>query len=144
MADTVVTGPCAKKDRSQQWLPQAGQDRTDFAGRAGGQLSVKDNRFNGGGMLAVRLGPCSSAPAQRRHRPAFGDGVRRLVSVPSGKALSIGKEFVGKRSPTAFILYGPYTGSADQRITLVDGSGLPAERTSKSYWRGEGMRPRVR
>ncbi|MFC6561080.1 hypothetical protein [Nonomuraea cavernae] len=42
------------------------------------------------------------------------------MSVPSGKALSIGKEFAGKRPPTAFILYGPYTGSADQRVTLVN------------------------
>ncbi|MEV4289525.1 sigma-70 family RNA polymerase sigma factor [Nonomuraea bangladeshensis] len=77
--------------------------------------------FNGGGMLAVRLRPCASVPAQRWHRPTFSDGVRRLVSVPSGKALSIGKEFVGKRPPTAFILYGPYTGSADQSITFANG-----------------------
>ncbi|MGA5759696.1 sigma-70 family RNA polymerase sigma factor [Nonomuraea bangladeshensis] len=77
--------------------------------------------FNGGGMLAVRLRPCASVPAQHWHRPTFSDGVRRLVSVPSGKALSIGKEFVGKRPPTAFILYGPYTGSADQSITFANG-----------------------
>nr|BFE84245.1 hypothetical protein GCM10020093_068460 [Planobispora longispora] len=43
----------------------------------------------------------------------------RLVNVPTGMALSIGKEFGGKHPPTAFILYGAYTGSADQLITLV-------------------------
>ncbi|MEV0197168.1 hypothetical protein [Nonomuraea sp. NPDC050691] len=75
--------------------------------------------FNGGGMRAVRLSRCSDAPAQRWDSPTFSDGVPRLISVPYGMALSIGKEFVGKRPPTAFILYGAYTGSSEQRITLM-------------------------
>ncbi|MGW3363911.1 ricin-type beta-trefoil lectin domain protein [Streptosporangium canum] len=71
MADTVVTGPCAKQDKSQQWLPQAGQDRTNFAGRAGGKLSVKDNRDGGavvregkGEFVAELLGGLASSPTQ--------------------------------------------------------------------------------
>ncbi|GAA4530332.1 sigma-70 family RNA polymerase sigma factor [Nonomuraea ferruginea] len=75
--------------------------------------------FNGGGIRTVQLTPCSAAPAQRWNRPTFSDGVPRLVNVSTGMALSIGKEFGGKRPPTAFILYGAYTDSADQRITLV-------------------------
>ncbi|QYC41532.1 Ricin-type beta-trefoil lectin domain protein [Nonomuraea coxensis DSM 45129] len=52
MAGTVVTAACAKKDKSQQWLPQAGQDKTNFASRAGGKkLSVKDNQ-DGGAVVA--------------------------------------------------------------------------------------------
>ncbi|MEZ7128821.1 ricin-type beta-trefoil lectin domain protein [Nonomuraea sp. AD125B] len=52
MADTVVTAACVKKDKSQQWLPQAGQDKTNFANRAGGKkLSIKDNR-DGGAVVA--------------------------------------------------------------------------------------------
>ncbi|WP_049558745.1 RICIN domain-containing protein [Nonomuraea sp. SBT364] len=43
-AGTVVTRPCVQRDRSQQWLPQAGQEQTGFAARAGGKLAVKDNR----------------------------------------------------------------------------------------------------
>ncbi|MFG1941621.1 sigma-70 family RNA polymerase sigma factor [Nonomuraea sp. NPDC048826] len=74
--------------------------------------------FNGGGIRTVLLRPCSTAPAQRWSRPGFSDGVPRLVNVPTGMALSIGKEFGGTRPPTAFILYGAYTDSADQRITL--------------------------
>ncbi|MDA0638213.1 sigma-70 family RNA polymerase sigma factor [Nonomuraea sp. MCN248] len=77
--------------------------------------------FNGGGIRAVQLVPCSAAPDQRWSRPAFSDGVPRLVNVPTGMALSIGREFGGKRPPTAFILYGAYTDSADQRITFRDG-----------------------
>ncbi|MEU7990135.1 ricin-type beta-trefoil lectin domain protein [Streptosporangium canum] len=71
MADTVVTGPCAKQDKSQQWLPQAGQDRTNFAGRAGGKLSVKDNRDGGavvregkGEFVAELLGGLAASPTQ--------------------------------------------------------------------------------
>ncbi|MEV4186191.1 ricin-type beta-trefoil lectin domain protein [Streptosporangium canum] len=71
MADTVATGPCAKQDKSQQWLPQAGQDRTNFAGRAGGKLSVKDNRDGGavvrdgkGEFVAELLGGLASSPTQ--------------------------------------------------------------------------------
>ncbi|MEU6788736.1 sigma-70 family RNA polymerase sigma factor [Nonomuraea angiospora] len=82
-----------------------------------------DVAFNGGGMRAVRLSRCSGAAAQRWHTPTFSDGVPRLISVPSGMALSIGKEFAGQRPPTAFILYGAYTGSLDQRITLVSTRG---------------------
>ncbi|MEU6723657.1 ricin-type beta-trefoil lectin domain protein [Nonomuraea wenchangensis] len=52
MTDTVVTAACVKKDKSQQWLPQAGQDTTNFANRAGGKkLSIKDNR-DGGAVVA--------------------------------------------------------------------------------------------
>ncbi|WP_091085228.1 RICIN domain-containing protein [Nonomuraea wenchangensis] len=52
MADTVVTAACVKKDKSQQWLPEAGQDKTNFANRAGGKkLSIKDNR-DGGAVVA--------------------------------------------------------------------------------------------
>ncbi|MER7369242.1 ricin-type beta-trefoil lectin domain protein [Nonomuraea wenchangensis] len=52
IADTVVTAACVKKDKSQQWLPQASQDKTNFANRAGGKkLSVKDNR-DGGAVVA--------------------------------------------------------------------------------------------
>ncbi|WP_214417023.1 sigma-70 family RNA polymerase sigma factor [Sphaerisporangium fuscum] len=75
--------------------------------------------FNGGGMRTVRLTSCSSASTQRWSTPGFSDGVPRLINNPTGMALSIGKEFAGKRPPTTFILYGPYTGSADQRITLT-------------------------
>ncbi|MFG6202488.1 sigma-70 family RNA polymerase sigma factor [Nonomuraea sp. JJY05] len=82
-----------------------------------------DVAFNGGGMRAVRLSRCSDASAQRWHTPTFSDGVPRLISVSSGMSLSIGKEFAGKRPPTAFILYGAYTGSLDQRITLVSTRG---------------------
>ncbi|MFI6457359.1 sigma-70 family RNA polymerase sigma factor [Streptosporangium amethystogenes] len=119
----VAALPCA--DPRTAWRTRGGAQRFQLVNVAGGRCLAAGEQydtvaFNGGGMLAVRLRPCSSAPAQRWHRPAFSDGVRRLVSVPSGKALSIGKEFAGKRPPTAFILYGPYTGSADQRITLVD------------------------
>ncbi|WP_169750064.1 ricin-type beta-trefoil lectin domain protein [Streptosporangium amethystogenes] len=71
MADTVVTGPCAKKDRSQQWLPEAGQDKTNFAARAGGKLSVKDNRDGGavvrdgkGEFVAELLGGLASSPTR--------------------------------------------------------------------------------
>ncbi|MFD8528454.1 ricin-type beta-trefoil lectin domain protein [Streptosporangium canum] len=71
MADTVVTGPCAKQEKSQQWLPQAGQDRTNFAGRAGGKLSVKDNRDGGavvregkGEFVAELLGGLAASPTQ--------------------------------------------------------------------------------
>ncbi|WP_156056409.1 ricin-type beta-trefoil lectin domain protein [Streptosporangium roseum] len=71
MADTVVTGPCAKQDTSQQWLPQAGQDRTNFAGRAGGKLSIKDNRDGGavvregkGEFVTELLGGLASSPTQ--------------------------------------------------------------------------------
>ncbi|WP_133061672.1 ricin-type beta-trefoil lectin domain protein [Streptosporangium minutum] len=71
MADTVVTGPCAKQDKSQQWLPQAGQDRTNFAARAGGKLAIKDNRDGGavvrdgkGEFVAELLGGLASAPTQ--------------------------------------------------------------------------------
>ncbi|SFJ99885.1 Ricin-type beta-trefoil lectin domain-containing protein [Streptosporangium canum] len=71
MADTVVTGPCAKQDKSQQWLPQAGQDRTNFAGRAGGKLAVKDNRDGGavvregkGEFVAELLGGLAASPTQ--------------------------------------------------------------------------------
>ncbi|MEV4378910.1 ricin-type beta-trefoil lectin domain protein [Streptosporangium sp. NPDC049644] len=71
MADTVVTGPCAKKDRSQQWLPQAGQDRTNFTARSGGQLSVKDNRDGGavvrdgkGEFVAEPLDGLASSPTR--------------------------------------------------------------------------------
>jgi hypothetical protein len=86
--------------------------------------------FNGGGIWTVRLASCSNAPAQRWKRPRFSDGVPRLISVPTGAALSIGKEFGGKRPPTAFILYGAYTGSADQRITLVASTQRDASRTA--------------
>lgn len=75
--------------------------------------------FNGGGMRAVRLASCANVLTQRWGTPRFSDGVPRLVNLPTGMALSIGKEFAGKRPPTVFILYGAYTGSADQRITLV-------------------------
>ncbi|WP_051751522.1 sigma-70 family RNA polymerase sigma factor [Streptosporangium amethystogenes] len=120
----VAALPCA--DPRTAWRMRGGAQRFQLVNVADGRCLAAGEQydtvaFNGGGMLAVRLRPCSSAPAQRWHRPAFSDGVRRLVSVPSGKALSIGKEFAGKRPPTAFILYGPYTGSADQRVTLVDG-----------------------
>ncbi|MFI6457360.1 ricin-type beta-trefoil lectin domain protein [Streptosporangium amethystogenes] len=71
MADTVVTGPCAKKDKSQQWLPEAGQDRTNFTARAGGKLSIKDNRDGGavvrdgkGEFVAELLGGLASSPTQ--------------------------------------------------------------------------------
>ncbi|MGW5487795.1 RICIN domain-containing protein [Streptosporangium sandarakinum] len=115
--------PCA--DPRTAWRTRGGAQRFQLVNVVSGRCLAAGERydtvaFNGGGMLAVRIRPCASVPAQRWHRPAFSDGVRRLVSVPSGKALSIGKEFAGKRPPTAFILYGPYTGSADQRVTLVD------------------------
>ncbi|MFI6796103.1 sigma-70 family RNA polymerase sigma factor [Streptosporangium canum] len=120
----VAALPCA--DPRTAWRTRGGAQQFQLVNVASGRCLAAGERydtvaFNGGGMLAVRLKLCASAPAQRWHRPAFSDGVRRLVSVPSGKALSIGKEFAGKRPPTAFILYGPYTGSADQRVTLVDG-----------------------
>ncbi|MET8387185.1 sigma-70 family RNA polymerase sigma factor [Streptosporangium canum] len=120
----VAALPCA--DPRTAWRTRGGAQQFQLVNVVSGRcLAVGEQydtvAFNGGGMLAVRLKPCASGPAQRWHRPAFSDGVRRLVSVPSGKALSIGKEFAGKRPPTAFILYGPYTGSADQRVTLVDG-----------------------
>ncbi|WP_081937688.1 sigma-70 family RNA polymerase sigma factor [Streptosporangium roseum] len=120
----VAALPCA--DPRTAWRTRGGAQQFQLVNVVSGRCLAVGERydtvaFNGGGMLAVRLKPCASTPAQRWHRPAFSDGVRRLVSVPSGKALSIGKEFAGKRPPTAFILYGPYTGSADQRITLVDG-----------------------
>ncbi|MEV0417796.1 sigma-70 family RNA polymerase sigma factor [Streptosporangium canum] len=120
----VAALPCA--DPRTAWRTRGGAQRFQLVNVVSGRCLAAGERydtvaFNGGGMLAVRLKPCASVPAQRWHRPAFSDGVRRLVSVPSGKALSIGKEFAGKRPPTAFILYGPYTGSADQRVTLVDG-----------------------
>ncbi|MER5426995.1 sigma-70 family RNA polymerase sigma factor [Streptosporangium roseum] len=122
-AGGLVALPCA--DPRTAWRTRGDAQRFQLVNVVSGRCLAAGEQydtvaFNGGGMLAVRLQPCSSAPAQRWHRPAFSDGVRRLVSVPSGKALSIGKEFAGKRPPTAFILYGPYTGSADQRITLVD------------------------
>lgn len=79
-----------------------------------------DTSFNGGGIRAVRVQVCSTAPEQRWKRPPFSDGVPRLVSVPSGMAFSVGKQFGARRPPTAFILYGAYTGSADQRVTLKD------------------------
>ncbi|MFI6731470.1 sigma-70 family RNA polymerase sigma factor [Nonomuraea sp. NPDC050451] len=82
-----------------------------------------DVAFNGGGMRAVRLSRCSDAPAQRWHRPIFSDGVPRLISVSSGMAFSIGKEFAGKRPPTAFILYGAYTESLDQQIAFASTRG---------------------
>lgn len=124
-ADGLVAAlPCG--DPRTAWRTRGGAQRFQLVNIVSGRCLAAGERydttaFNGGGMLAVRLKACSTAPSQRWHRPAFSDGVRRLVSVPSGKALSIGKEFVGKRPPTAFILYGPYTGSADQRITLVNG-----------------------
>ncbi|WP_433540340.1 sigma-70 family RNA polymerase sigma factor [Streptosporangium sandarakinum] len=119
----VAALPCA--DPRTAWRTRGGAQRFQLVNVVSGRCLAAGERydtvaFNGGGMLAVRIRPCASVPAQRWHRPAFSDGVRRLVSVPSGKALSIGKEFAGKRPPTAFILYGPYTGSADQRVTLVD------------------------
>jgi hypothetical protein len=49
--------------------------------------------------------------------------VPRLVNVATNASLSIGKEFSGNRPPTAFILYGAYTDSGDQRITLRPGQG---------------------
>ncbi|MFG1752855.1 sigma-70 family RNA polymerase sigma factor [Streptosporangium sandarakinum] len=119
----VAALPCA--DPRTAWRTRVGAQRFQLVNVVSGRCLAAGERydnvaFNGGGMLAVRIKPCASVPAQHWHRPAFSDGVRRLVSVPSGKALSIGKEFAGKRPPTAFILYGPYTGSADQRVTLVD------------------------
>ncbi|MBM7856273.1 sigma-70 family RNA polymerase sigma factor [Lentzea nigeriaca] len=74
--------------------------------------------FNGTGMRAVRLAPCDATDAQRWHTPGFSDGVPRLVSVPTGAALSIGERTAGKPAPTAFILYMPYTNAPQQRITL--------------------------
>ncbi|MEU9831407.1 sigma-70 family RNA polymerase sigma factor [Streptosporangium sp. NPDC048047] len=120
----VAALPCA--DPRTAWRTRRGTQRFQLVNLVSGRCLSAGERydtvaFNGGGMLAVRIRSCASTPAQLWHRPAFSDGVRRLVSVPSGKALSIGKEFAGKRPPTAFILYGPYTGSADQRVTLVDG-----------------------
>ncbi|MGW0058471.1 ricin-type beta-trefoil lectin domain protein [Streptosporangium sandarakinum] len=71
MADTVVTGPCAKKDKAQQWLPDAGQDRTNFTSRAGGKPAVKDNRDGGavvrdgkGEFVAELLGGLASSPTR--------------------------------------------------------------------------------
>ncbi|MEU6796347.1 sigma-70 family RNA polymerase sigma factor [Nonomuraea wenchangensis] len=120
----VAALPCA--DPRTAWRTRGSAQRFQLVNVVTGRCLAAGEQydttaFNGGGMFAVRLRPCASAPAQRWHRPAFSDGVRRLVNVPSGKALSIGKEFVGKRPPTAFILYGPYTGSADQSITFANG-----------------------
>ncbi|SEU22367.1 sigma-70 family RNA polymerase sigma factor [Nonomuraea wenchangensis] len=120
----VAALPCA--DPRTAWRTRGPAQRFQLVNVVTGRCLAAGEQydttaFNGGGMLAVRLRPCASVPVQRWHRPTFSDGVRRLVSVPSGKALSIGKEFVGKRPPTAFILYGPYTGSADQSITFADG-----------------------
>ncbi|MER7618678.1 sigma-70 family RNA polymerase sigma factor [Nonomuraea wenchangensis] len=120
----VAALPCA--DPRTAWRTRGPAQRFQLVNVVTGRCLAAGEQydttaFNGGGMLAVRLRTCASVPAQRWHRPAFSDGVRRLVSVPSGKALSVGKEFVGKRPPTAFILYGPYTGSADQSIAFADG-----------------------
>ncbi|QYC41533.1 RNA polymerase sigma factor YlaC [Nonomuraea coxensis DSM 45129] len=120
----VAALPCA--DPRTAWRTRGSAQRFQLVNVVTGRCLAAGEQydttaFNGGGMLAVRLVPCASVPAQHWHRPAFSDGVRRLVSVPSGKALSVGKEFVGKSPPTAFILYGPYTGSADQRVTFANG-----------------------
>ncbi|MFE3450781.1 sigma-70 family RNA polymerase sigma factor [Nonomuraea sp. NPDC059194] len=106
------------------WRLTGAKDRFQLVNVMSGQCLTAGEKydtasFNGGGIRAVRLAPCSAAPAQRWKRPVFSDGVPRLVSVPSGMALSIGKEFGGKRPPTAFILYGAYTGSGDQRVRLL-------------------------
>lgn len=68
MADTVTTEKCVAKERSQQWLPQAEQERTSFVSRAGGRLSVKDKndgapavRDAGGTVVAELLGGTTAA-----------------------------------------------------------------------------------
>ncbi|WP_106402304.1 sigma-70 family RNA polymerase sigma factor [Actinocorallia populi] len=72
--------------------------------------------FNGGGIHALRTGPCSTAGTWST--PRFSDGVPRLIDDATRAALSIGKSFGGTPNPTAYILYGPYTDSEDQHFTL--------------------------
>jgi hypothetical protein len=114
--------PCA--DPRTAWRTKGESHEFQLANVVSGRCLTAGEKydtvaFNGGGMRAVRLASCTNALAQRWKTPRFSDGVPRLVNVPTGMALSIGKEFAGKRPPTAFILYGAYTGSDDQRITLV-------------------------
>ncbi|MEV4583148.1 ricin-type beta-trefoil lectin domain protein [Nonomuraea jabiensis] len=77
MADTVTTEKCVAKERSQQWLPQAEQERTSFVSRAGGRLSVKDKsdgalavRDAGGTVVAELLGGTTAASAPAKNPEA--------------------------------------------------------------------------
>ncbi|MDA0638212.1 ricin-type beta-trefoil lectin domain protein [Nonomuraea sp. MCN248] len=72
----VITAPCVAKQKSQQWIPDADQDRTNFLNRSGGKSGakltvqgVKDGAgakvVRGGGttMVAEYLGTGGSSPA---------------------------------------------------------------------------------
>ncbi|MEU6840491.1 sigma-70 family RNA polymerase sigma factor [Streptomyces sp. NPDC046716] len=71
--------------------------------------------FNGGGIWAVRMAPCTRAGTWSV--PGFSDHVERLVDDTTRASLSTGKTF-GTTAPTTFIAYGAYTDSADQSFPL--------------------------
>ncbi|GAA3223806.1 sigma-70 family RNA polymerase sigma factor [Actinocorallia longicatena] len=66
------------------------------------------------GVWAVRSAVCGASREQLWKTPGFSDGIRRLTSVALGKVLS--ERWRG--SPTDFVLYFAYTGSAEQEFTL--------------------------
>ncbi|MEV6006920.1 sigma-70 family RNA polymerase sigma factor [Streptomyces sp. NPDC051976] len=115
--DQVVALSC--DDPRTAWR-RIGGDHFRLAGKVSGQcLTTADHydrtSFNGGGIWSVRLSSCTTADTWSV--PGFSDQVTRLVNDTTHGALSIGKTF-SRRPPTTFIVYGAYTGSADQRFTL--------------------------
>lgn len=115
----VIALPCG--DPRTAWRKQGPNDRFQLVHvltrRCLTAAELYDTVSFYGGIRAVRTAACSSAPGQRWNNPRFTDGIPRLVSLPTGWSLSLGKEFA-KRPPTAFILYSAYTDSSDQRVTL--------------------------
>ncbi|GAB3963266.1 hypothetical protein GCM10029978_020520 [Actinoallomurus acanthiterrae] len=115
--DLAVALPCG--DRRTAWR-RDGDGNFRLVNKASGRCLTAGEHydrasFNGGGIWAVRVAPCATAGTWSA--PVFSDQVTRLVNDATGGSLSIGKTF-SSPPPTAFILYGAYTGSSDQRFTL--------------------------
>ncbi|GAA2736510.1 RNA polymerase sigma factor [Actinocorallia aurantiaca] len=116
---TAVPLPCG--DPRTAWR-RDGEDHFRLVNAATGRCLVAAEHydrasFNGGGIRALRTGPCSTAGTWST--PRFSDGVPRLIDDATRTALSIGKPFGGSPNPTAYILYGAYTNSEDQHFTLT-------------------------
>jgi RNA polymerase sigma factor (sigma-70 family) len=113
---TAVTLPCG--DRRTAWRRDGGGNFKLVNKVTGQCLNAAEHydrvSFNSG-IWAVRVAPCASAGTWST--PGFSDGVPRLVNDATGAALSIGETY-SVPPPTAFILYGAYTGSDQQRFTI--------------------------
>lgn len=116
--NAAVALPCG--DRRTAWRRDGG-GQFRLVNKVSGECLSLGERYDkesfGGGIWAVRMLPCAKAGTWST--PTYTDQVSRLVSNPEGAALSTGKTFNDRYpAPTAFIAYGAYTGSAEQRFTL--------------------------